>query len=103
MPNLTATQAAEALKPCPFCGGTTFRIDDENIFYVKSVKCLGCFLDYSHHKWNTRAPDPQVQVLQLELAEAEGALQHSLKCDMETHKDRQVVLLALETIAKVKG
>jgi hypothetical protein len=131
MPNLTAKEAAEGLlKPCPFCGGKadiTEQDYDGDFTYCevgckasKESECnsmpIASGLNYQEaaKAWNTRTSDPQVQVLQLALAEAEGALtQLSLSTTANRGPLKEaydkldlyntISRAALEIIAKVKG
>jgi hypothetical protein len=126
MPNLTAKEAAEGLKllPCGYMlehkalGPKTkdashevrwvlTRQNGKTLGYVKS-KVVNAFVAAMN------APDPQLQVLQLALAEAEGALtQLSLSTTANRGSLKQaydqldlynaISRAALETIAKVKA
>jgi hypothetical protein len=106
MPNLTAKEAAEGLaqlpdnsgelKLCPFCGCSPEYcdiIDGLRYPYCVSPTCPMNLENPDEKDWNTRTPDPQVQVLQLALAEAEGALRQ-FKPDVQQ---------ALNIITKVKA
>lgn len=69
----------EELKPCPFCGGENFHIDEQNV--AATVTCEDCRARHYKTEWNTRPKEVELMELLVEAREALQKVSDSCLCE----------------------